>query len=322
MLYTCMLVFVVLNCAVSELNKPNQYFGLAIGFVIVAGAYGVGSISGGCFNPAVAFAITAASGFEGAANLCIWVAFEFLGAGLAVGLYLALGAGKTPGLPQKCVAEAAGTFFLVLTIGMNVLTGSPAGAFSIAASLMCMVFSLGSVSGANFNPAVTAGIMMSGRNKLPGKADAAYMASQILGAIIAAAAVWALTQPDTAKLAATFGVPRSGNGPLAAAATAEFLGTFVLVFVVLSVAVVEQTPLTAYFGLAIGLCITASGIAIGPISGGFMNPAVSCAVGLGGLEWRTLVYIAAQLFGGELAAVIFALLQPQEYEGYKELSGP
>ena len=56
LLYTFMLCFVVLNVAAAKKNvqEKNQYYGLAIGFVIIAGAYGAGAVSGGCFNPAVA----------------------------------------------------------------------------------------------------------------------------------------------------------------------------------------------------------------------------------------------------------------------------
>ncbi len=48
------------------------------------------------------------------------------------------------------VSEFLGTFFLVLTVGLNVLTGSLAAALSIGAALMCMIYALGSVSGAHF----------------------------------------------------------------------------------------------------------------------------------------------------------------------------
>merc|ERR1719387_567510 len=60
--YTFMLCFVVLNVACARLNtdRNQQFYGLAIGFVIVAGGYSVGHISGGCFNPAVALGIDAA----------------------------------------------------------------------------------------------------------------------------------------------------------------------------------------------------------------------------------------------------------------------
>merc|ERR1719223_1744992 len=57
MLMTTMLCFVVLNVAAANSVKGNQYYGLAIGFVIVAAAHGGGHISNGCFNPAANFAI-------------------------------------------------------------------------------------------------------------------------------------------------------------------------------------------------------------------------------------------------------------------------
>ena len=60
-IYTFMLCFVVLNCAASirnnEAKDGNQFFGLAIGFVIIAGGYAGGDVSGACFNPAVAFGV-------------------------------------------------------------------------------------------------------------------------------------------------------------------------------------------------------------------------------------------------------------------------
>merc|ERR1719274_280129 len=60
-LYTFMLCFVVLNVATASKNAGNQFFGLAIGFVIIAGGYAAGGISGGAFNPAVALGIDVSS---------------------------------------------------------------------------------------------------------------------------------------------------------------------------------------------------------------------------------------------------------------------
>jgi len=53
MLFTFALCYVVLNVATSKSNRDNSYFGLAIGFTVVAGAFAVGAISGGAFNPSV-----------------------------------------------------------------------------------------------------------------------------------------------------------------------------------------------------------------------------------------------------------------------------
>lgn len=56
-LFTFALAWVVLNVATAKANAGNSHYGLAIGFIVLAGAYAVGSISGGAFNPAVAIGL-------------------------------------------------------------------------------------------------------------------------------------------------------------------------------------------------------------------------------------------------------------------------
>merc|ERR1719329_1502667 len=83
-----MLCFVVLNVAASKMDGgKNQYYGLAIGFVIVAGGYGAGHISGGCFNPAVAFGIDISSAALGFGWCIVYSIFEILGAYAASALF-------------------------------------------------------------------------------------------------------------------------------------------------------------------------------------------------------------------------------------------
>merc|ERR1719506_1480516 len=87
-LYTFMLCFVVLNVAASTVHGgKNQFYGIAIGFVIVAGAYSGGSVSMGCFNPAVAFGIDVSSAHLGIKFCAIYTLFEFVGAALAAGAF-------------------------------------------------------------------------------------------------------------------------------------------------------------------------------------------------------------------------------------------
>merc|ERR1719163_1042685 len=87
-LYTFMLCFVVLNVAASNVHAgKNQFYGLAIGFVIVAGAYSGGSVSMGCFNPAVAFGIDVSSAYHGVKYCFIYTAFELVGAAMAAGAF-------------------------------------------------------------------------------------------------------------------------------------------------------------------------------------------------------------------------------------------
>merc|ERR1719252_61569 len=86
-LYTFMLCFVVLNVATARKNDGNQYFGLAIGFVIIAGGHAAGQISGGCFNPAVAFGIDVSSIELGFGWCLVYTVFELVGAVLAAVLF-------------------------------------------------------------------------------------------------------------------------------------------------------------------------------------------------------------------------------------------
>merc|ERR1719298_114116 len=151
-LYTFMLCFVVLNVATAAKNHPNDFYGLAIGFVIIAGGYAAGNISGGCFNPAVAFGIDVSSISLGFGWSFAYLGYEVLGAVLAALLFRVVRPdefeeGAEYGMAAKACSEFLGTFFLVLTVGLNVLGKSPAPVWSIAASLMCMIYALGSVSG-------------------------------------------------------------------------------------------------------------------------------------------------------------------------------
>eukprot|EP00971_Amphidinium_carterae_P190579 3782248-Amphidinium_carterae.1 len=89
MFYTFMLCFVVLNTAASKVHAGmNQFYGLAIGFVIIAGAYSAGSMSMGAFNPAVAFGVDISSAGKGVKYSFLYAAFELLGAGIASGLFV------------------------------------------------------------------------------------------------------------------------------------------------------------------------------------------------------------------------------------------
>jgi len=101
-------------------------------------------------------------------------------------------------------------------------------------------------------------------------------------------------------------------------AGAEFAFTFVLAFVVLSVATVKSA-LSEYFGFAIGMCVTVGGCAIGKVSGGSLNPAVSIGISTshiigGGGFWPCLVYTLVELAAGGAAAGVFMLTQPSEYQ--------
>lgn len=81
-LFTFILVFVVLNVATAKANDGNSFYGLAIGATVMTGAFAVGPISGGGFNPAVALGLSVNGNF-GWSNLWIYILAPFVGAALA-----------------------------------------------------------------------------------------------------------------------------------------------------------------------------------------------------------------------------------------------
>ena len=85
-LFTFALCFVVLNVATSAKSSGNSYFGLAIGFTVLAGAFAGGGISGGAYNPAVAVGITT-MGFSTIGNIWIFLVANFAGGAVAATIY-------------------------------------------------------------------------------------------------------------------------------------------------------------------------------------------------------------------------------------------
>ncbi len=81
-LFTFALVYVVLNVATAKGTANNSFYGLAIGFTVLVGAFAVGDISGGAFNPAVAIGVTM-MGLSTWANLWIFLVANLLGGAVA-----------------------------------------------------------------------------------------------------------------------------------------------------------------------------------------------------------------------------------------------
>eukprot|EP00747_Dinoflagellata_sp_TGD_P092079 gnl/TRDRNA2_/TRDRNA2_165282_c3_seq2.p1 gnl/TRDRNA2_/TRDRNA2_165282_c3~~gnl/TRDRNA2_/TRDRNA2_165282_c3_seq2.p1 ORF type:complete len:738 (+),score=152.09 gnl/TRDRNA2_/TRDRNA2_165282_c3_seq2:93-2306(+) len=351
-LYTAMLCFVVLNVAASKRNNPtsnpNQFFALAIGFVIIAGGYGGGPVSGGAFNPAVALGLDISSYNDGAPWALAYTVYECLGAALGALCFYGCRPedfsqapaaqsmlqtipedGPTP-LRSKALSEFVGTFYLVFTVGMNLSMGSTATAWSAAAALMCMIYSLGDVSGANFNPAVTVSILLSGREKLPLTDGLVYIGMQLVAGA-SAGLLWChfhMLGPNS-NTSITLGP--HGAFQWSQIAVAEVTFTFVLAYTVLCVATTAGagSGLTRfYFALAIGSCVTAGGFAVGSVSGGELNPAVSLGIAAAGVvdpgptpsptPFGSFFLIAVlELLGGALASCMFRLTHVEEYNQVK-----
>jgi len=105
-LFTFALAWVVLNVATAAGTKGNSYFGLAIGMTVLAGAYAVGAISGGAFNPAVAAGL-AAMGIIAPGDLWIYLAGEVAGAAAAAALFVSLRLGDDKPTTATAAEQAA-----------------------------------------------------------------------------------------------------------------------------------------------------------------------------------------------------------------------
>lgn len=169
--------------------------------------------------------------------------------------------------------------------------------------LIALVSALGHVSGAHFNTAVTLSLLSA--RKMPGSYAAAYIVAQLLGAITAAAAVWATygnAAREQAALGATFPAAGVSDG---AAFLMEFLATFILVFVIMAVATDERAN-TASASIAIGLALGVGVLVAGPLTGGSLNPARTLGpMIVAGRFDGVWIYIIAPILGGICAALLY-----------------
>jgi len=239
-----------------------------------------------------------------------YIVAEIAGAAAAVGCFKMVrptdfDADAAPSDTPMMVSEFLGTFMLVLTVGLNVLAKSPAAAYSIAASLMCMIYALGDVSGAHFNPAVSLSIFTAAKlgltAEMPPKELGTRIIVQIIGGLAAAFTYAGMHHGKTFPLG-----PAPGFN-WGSVTIAEFIFTLVLCTVVLCCAVSEKTAAKQMFGLAIGSCVTVGGFAIGGVSGGSLNPAVSFGIAgaqvlNGGFFIKALAYSGIEFAAGAAAA--------------------
>jgi MIP family channel proteins len=216
----------------------------------------------------------------------------------------------------SAVAELIGTFILVFTgcavAVAAILQRSTAGptsydslavALAFGLALAAIVAAIGHVSGAHVNPAVTLGLAVT--NKFSWQYVPLYIGAQLVGAILGAIGVWICygeAAREAAALAATF--PTDGVGDIRAL-LAEILVTFILVFVIISVATDQRAP-AGVAPLAVGFALACGVFIAGPITGGSLNPARTLGpMIVGGQFTAVWVYIVGPIIGAVLAAVLY-----------------
>lgn len=211
------------------------------------------------------------------------------------------------------LAEFLGTFFLCFAgiaaiLGSTSVVGSGAGlvgtALAHGLALSGGVMAFGGVSGAHFNPAVTAGMLVTGRIALPKALT--YVGAQLIGATVAALVCGTLF-PAAAVAEANLGIPLPGAGvTMSVVLLAEFVMTFLLMTVIFGTAVDERGAGVRIGGFGIGLTVAANILAGGAISGASMNPARSFGPALvqGHWDWH-LLYWLAPVAGAVVAALVY-----------------
>jgi aquaporin Z len=219
---------------------------------------------------------------------------------------------------RNYLTEFVGTFFLVLTIGLTVLNGTPFAPLAIGCSLMVMVYMGGHVSGAHYNPAVSLAVLLRGKMASVGE-FIGYVVSQFAGALAAALVVYAI-------LGRTFAPAPAAGAGLRGVLLVEVLYTFALALVVLNSAASAKTHGNSFYGIAIGFTIVVAAFAGGPVSGGAFNPAVGVGpilvdalLGQGTLA-NLWIYILAPLAGGALAALVFGFQEREPLQLHAEPS--
>jgi MIP family channel proteins len=230
--------------------------------------------------------------------------------------------------PSAYIAEFIGTFMLVLFIGIILASNSGAGLgftdFAVVGLLHAFVLSmlvatLGGVSGAHFNPAVT--VTLAALRKISPVDAAIYIVVQLIGAVAAALVVKALISgaADATNYGATGVNPKflSSDG---AGFLAELIGTFALMWAIVGTAVNPRAD-REWAPWIIGATLGFAVMAMGPLTGAGLNPARAFGPALVGDAFNgggtfLFVFVAGPLVGALAAGLIYhyLILAPQEGE--------
>ncbi len=224
-------------------------------------------------------------------------------------------------LAPALTAEAIGTFILIFAgtgaVMVNQISNGAVTHLGISivfgAVVTALIYALGHISGAHFNPAVTLAFWSSGffqkRRVLP------YIAAQLSGAI-AASTLLRLSLGNVANLGAT--LPLNDNW--LQALVLETVLTFILMFIILGSGL-DRRALIGFAGVAIGLTVGLEAACMGPITGASMNPARSLAPALvSGIWHHQWLYWVAPILGAQLAVLVYRQLSSNFHDCIQDIS--
>lgn len=209
---------------------------------------------------------------------------------------------------NRYAAEFTGTFMLVFigcgAAAVNSMTQGPGHigvCIAFGLTVTAVIYSLGNVSGAHINPAVTTAFLISG--KLKAKEFLPYVLSQFTGAAVAGFALRFIF-PEAESLGVTL-----PSGDWYRIFILEVIISMILMLIILNIAHgYKEEGIMA--GAAIGGYIIAAAIFAGPVSGGSMNPARSFGPAVASLNFEHLwIYLTAPVIGTSAAVPAWRFLQ-------------
>ena len=211
-------------------------------------------------------------------------------------------------LARALFAEAIGTFALVFAGAGAIVVDAKTGALGhvgvalvFGLVIMVMIYAVGHVSGAHFNPAVTFAFSLT--RHFPWSRAVAYWAAQLTGAVLAAALLRA-SLGTAGHLGATLPAGSQGQSFLW-----EVVLTFFLMFVIMAVAT-DTRAVGEAAAIAVGGTVGLDALFGGPISGASMNPARSLGPALVSGDLRALwLYLVAPPLGAALGALAYGFIR-------------
>ena len=224
---------------------------------------------------------------------------------------------------KKNLAEFIGTFWLVLGgCGSAMLAagfpevgiGLVGVSFAFGLTVLTIAYSLGHISGAHLNPAVTIGLWAGGR--ISAKEILPYIVSQVAGGIFAAAVLYIIVTGNGNSIgdfaANGYGEHSPGKYSLLAAVVSEFVMTFMFLIIILG-STDENAP-KGFAGIAIGLALTLIHLISIPVTNTSVNPARSISQAIFVGDWalaQLWLFIVVPIAGAVLAGVVYKYLKAE-----------
>lgn len=225
---------------------------------------------------------------------------------------------------KKLLAEFIGTFWLVLggcgsavlaagfpDVGIGLLGVS----LAFGLTVLTIAYSLGHISGAHLNPAVSVGLLVGGR--FPARDLLPYIVAQVLGAIAAAGVLYLVATGNGSSIgdfaANGYGDHSPGKYNMTAAFITEFVMTFIFLLIILG-ATDDRAP-KGFAGIAIGLALTLIHLISIPVTNTSVNPARSISQAIFVGDWaigQLWLFIAAPIAGAVVAGIVYGIIGKRE----------